>query len=129
MKRTETIQVLVAYCDICGEKCGASYTSMEVAGVEYYACDRWDEHDLSCRNALTERLAPTRKSTQAPEFVTIEQMIQEGSCTAAWASEAGYQWNAMVIGGDALAKRIKWLSVQTPQANTAPQPSAQSKGA
>lgn len=26
--------------------------------------------------------------------VTIEQMILEGSCTAAWAANAGYKWDA-----------------------------------
>lgn len=41
--------------------------------------------------------------------VTIEMMILEGSCTAAWAARAGYKWNAVVIGGDALAKRMRWL--------------------
>lgn len=45
--------------------------------------------------------------------VTIEQMIIEGSCTAAWASSAGYRWDALVIGGDALAKRKRWLAAQT----------------
>ncbi|MCT9825979.1 hypothetical protein [Pseudomonas veronii] len=29
--------------------------------------------------------------------VTIEQMILEGSCTAAWAASAGYKWDALVI--------------------------------
>ncbi len=44
--------------------------------------------------------------------VTIEQMILEGSCTAAWASNAGYKWDARVVGGDALAKRKRWLTLQ-----------------
>jgi hypothetical protein len=44
--------------------------------------------------------------------VTIEQMILEGSCTAAWASNAGYKWDARVVGGDALAKRKRWLKLQ-----------------
>lgn len=41
--------------------------------------------------------------------VTIEQMIVEGSCTAEWAMRAGYRWEALVIGGDALRKRQAWL--------------------
>lgn len=41
--------------------------------------------------------------------VTIEQMIVEGSCSALWAQRAGYQWDAVVIGGDALEKRKRWL--------------------
>ncbi|MBV7547480.1 hypothetical protein KW849_14405 [Pseudomonas sp. PDM26] len=44
--------------------------------------------------------------------VTIEQMILEGSCTTAWAANAGYKWDALVIGGDALAKRKWWLAAQ-----------------
>lgn len=44
------------------------------------------------------------------EEVTIEQMICEGSCTAAWAQRAGYRWEAIVVGGDALAKRSQWLA-------------------
>jgi hypothetical protein len=39
-------------------------------------------------------------------------MIIEGSCTAAWASSAGYRWDALVIGADALAKRKRWLAAQ-----------------
>ncbi|EPP9374878.1 hypothetical protein PZF67_006619 [Pseudomonas aeruginosa] len=42
--------------------------------------------------------------------VTIEQMILEGSCTAAWAQRSGYRWEALVVGGDALAKRQAWLA-------------------
>jgi hypothetical protein len=45
-------------------------------------------------------------------LVTIEMMILEGSCTAAWAAQAGYEWNALVIGGDALAKRKRWLETR-----------------
>lgn len=41
--------------------------------------------------------------------VTIEMMILEGSCTAAWAAQPGYKWDAVVIGGDALAMRMSWL--------------------
>ncbi len=52
--------------------------------------------------------------------VTIDQMIIEGSCTAAWASNAGYKWDAQVIGGDALAKRKRWLALQV--RSTAPSP-------
>jgi len=44
--------------------------------------------------------------------VTIEQMILEGSCTAAWAARAGYKWDALVIGGDALARRKRWLAAR-----------------
>ena len=44
--------------------------------------------------------------------VTIEQMILESPCTAAWASNAGYRWDAQVVGGDALAKRKRWLALQ-----------------
>lgn len=44
--------------------------------------------------------------------VTIEQMILEGSCTAAWASKAGYTWGAQVVGGDALSRRTRWLALQ-----------------
>lgn len=50
--------------------------------------------------------------------VTIEQMILEGSCTAAWASSAGCKWEALIIGGDALKKRKQWLAAQV--RNTTP---------
>lgn len=49
--------------------------------------------------------------------VTIEQMILEGSCTAAWAQQAGYKWEAVVVGGDAMAKRQKWLAEQARNIN------------
>lgn len=51
------------------------------------------------------------------ERVTIEQMISEGSCTAAWAQRAGYRWEAVVVGGDALAKRSLWLAKQARKTN------------
>jgi hypothetical protein len=44
--------------------------------------------------------------------VTIEDMIVEGSCTAEWAMRAGYRWEAIVVGGDALRKRQIWLDAQ-----------------
>lgn len=47
--------------------------------------------------------------------VTIEQMICEGSCTAKWAQQNGYRWDAVVVGGDALAKRQQWLAKQANQ--------------
>lgn len=45
--------------------------------------------------------------------VTIEDMIIEGSCTAEWAMKAGYRWESLVIGGDALRKRQAWLAART----------------
>lgn len=48
-------------------------------------------------------------------LITIEDMIVEGSCTAQWAMLAGYHWEAVVVGGDALVKRKKWLAEQTQQ--------------
>ncbi|AZD71896.1 hypothetical protein [Pseudomonas chlororaphis] len=51
------------------------------------------------------------------ERVTIEQMICEGSCTAAWAQRAGYRWGAVVVDGDALTKRKQWLAQQVRQNN------------
>ena len=45
--------------------------------------------------------------------VTIEDMIIEGSCTAEWAMRAGYRWEALVVGGDALHKRQMWLAAQS----------------
>ncbi|WP_293595614.1 MULTISPECIES: hypothetical protein [unclassified Polaromonas] len=44
------------------------------------------------------------------DTVTIEDMIIEGSCTAEWAMRAGYRWEALVVGGDALHKRQAWLA-------------------
>jgi len=44
--------------------------------------------------------------------ITIEDMIAEGSCSAQWAMQAGYRWDSIVIGGDAMAKRQKWLAAQ-----------------
>ena len=51
------------------------------------------------------------------ERVTIEQMICEGSCTAAWAWRAGYRWESVVVGGDALAKRTQALAGQPCHSN------------
>ncbi|MNR65935.1 hypothetical protein D3C85_1892010 [compost metagenome] len=51
--------------------------------------------------------------------MTIEQMILKGSCTAAWAASAGYRWDALVIGGDELAKRNRWLAAKV--FNTTPE--------
>ncbi len=45
-----------------------------------------------------------------PEYITIEQMIIEGSCTAQWAMLSGYKWESVVFGGDAFVKRQKWLA-------------------
>ncbi|HGM8090042.1 TPA: hypothetical protein ACKP9S_006473 [Pseudomonas aeruginosa] len=53
------------------------------------------------------------------ERVTIEQMICEGSCTATWAQRAGYRWETVVVGGDALVKREQWLAQQN--ARTTPE--------
>jgi len=63
-------------------------------------------------------MAPQSRKTAMSERVTIEQMICEGSCTAAWAQRAGYRWEAVVVGGDALAKRKQWLAQQARQNNT-----------
>lgn len=41
--------------------------------------------------------------------VTIEDMIVEGSMTAKQAMLMGYQWETVVIGGDALKMREAWL--------------------
>ena len=72
--------------------------------------------NISFYYAVCRKLKRKRKAMNKP--VTIEQMINEGSCTAAWAQQAGYRWEAVVIGGDALAKREKWLTEQ-PRKKTA----------
>lgn len=46
------------------------------------------------------------------EAVTIEKMIVEGSMTAKQAMTMGYRWDAVVIGGDALTMRQRWLQQQ-----------------
>lgn len=56
--------------------------------------------------------------------VTIEQMIVEGSCTAEWAMRAGYRWEALVIGGDALRKRQAWLKARANLAGNSSTPTA-----
>lgn len=58
------------------------------------------------------------ENTTMDKPVTIEQMICEGSCTAKWAQQNGYRWEAVVVGGDALAKREQWLAQQARQNNT-----------
>jgi hypothetical protein len=44
--------------------------------------------------------------------ITIEDMINEGSLTPRQAMYMGYRWDAVVIGGDALDIREKWLKSQ-----------------
>ena len=58
----------------------------------------------------TREPAPPARNERMEKPVTIEQMILEGSCTAAWAQRSGYRWEALVVGGDALAKRQAWLA-------------------
>lgn len=43
------------------------------------------------------------------DALTIEDMIAEGSMTAQDAMRMGYRWDAVVVGGDALAMRNAWL--------------------
>ena len=45
--------------------------------------------------------------------ITIEDMIIEGSITAFQAMKMGYQWNAVVTGGDALMIRNNWLQANS----------------
>jgi hypothetical protein len=44
--------------------------------------------------------------------ITIEDMIIEGSITASQALKMGYKWEAIVVGGDAMAIRKVWLKRQ-----------------
>jgi hypothetical protein len=80
------------------------------------AVERWNElmfhrHNAPAYAAQGESKPPKAKAALTVR-VTIEQMITEGSCTAKWAQENGYQWEAVVVGGDALAKRQQWLAQQ-----------------
>ncbi len=43
MKKTETVQVVNTYCDVCGAKCEGSWTAITFNGVEHHACNGWDE--------------------------------------------------------------------------------------
>ncbi|MFA0809508.1 hypothetical protein [Microbulbifer epialgicus] len=44
--------------------------------------------------------------------ITIEDMITEGSLTPKQAYLMGYRWDSIVVGGDALEVRKKWLESQ-----------------
>ncbi len=80
------------------------------------AVGRWNELVLHWHKAPAHadlgEAKPNKVKAALTERVTIEQMICEGSCTAKWAQRNGYQWEAVVAGGDALEKRKQWLAQQ-----------------
>lgn len=49
MKRLETRQVMVVYCDACGDECGSNYTSWWDASTnkDTHACDKLDDEGLT----------------------------------------------------------------------------------
>ena len=58
MKRLETREHLIFYCDVCGEECGCSWTTF-ASGTEReaHACDRLDkEGNPSCAQELAARM-------------------------------------------------------------------------
>jgi hypothetical protein len=52
MKKIETIQVAVFYCDVCGTKCGSSMTTLTLKGQDFHACGGWNEFEVMCRDQL-----------------------------------------------------------------------------
>lgn len=59
MKRLETRQVMVFYCDACGKECGGSFTSWWDASTnqDKHACDRLDNDG---RRACVEQIERQR---------------------------------------------------------------------
>ena len=51
-------------------------------------------------------------SRKGMSFVTVEDMINEGSLTPLQAQQMGLKWEAVVTGGDALEIRKAWLRKQ-----------------
>lgn len=63
MKTTETIQVTVFYCDVCGRQCESSMTTLTMKGKEFHACAGWNEQDVMCRDRLHDVAAADTKDT------------------------------------------------------------------
>jgi hypothetical protein len=56
MKRLETRQHLIVYCDVCGKECGCSYTTFNRdTESEAHACDRLDDQGCKACNLEIQR--------------------------------------------------------------------------
>lgn len=63
MKKIETVEVAVFYCDVCGSKCGSSMTILTMRDKEFHACSQWKEREVMCRERLHDVAVAQTKDT------------------------------------------------------------------
>jgi uncharacterized cysteine cluster protein YcgN (CxxCxxCC family) len=85
MKRLETKQVMVVYCDACGEECLNNYTSWRDASTnqEIHACDKLDDEGLTrvCVEEI-ERRRLERALARRASNTEVARAIGSQSCEA-----------------------------------------------
>lgn len=68
MRKTELREVVVTYCDVCGQEITGNYTVFHSGQPnEAHACHGWNEAgECRCDDALEQRLLAARRAQPAP---------------------------------------------------------------